>query len=51
MSKKGLNGSVDLLAQAMRKAFKDANEGEAEALEAKAQDANRPNEASEKECD
>ena len=35
----------DLLAQAMRQAFKDVNEDEAEALQTDVRDADRPNKA------
>ena len=39
----------DLLAQAMRQAFKDVNEDEAEALQTDVRDADRPNKAFGKE--
>lgn len=39
-------GNGDLLAQAMRQAFKDVSENEAEALQADVRDAGRPNKAS-----
>ena len=39
-------GNGDLLAQAMRQAFKDVNEYEAEALQTDVREADCPNEAS-----